>query len=305
MQRVLAHLALLVVALIYGGNYLVAKGLMPDLVGPSGFIVLRVTGALALFGLLMPFNRERVDRKDLPRMAFCGLTGVGINMLLFFNGLNVTSPVNASLIMTVNPILVLVASALVLGQPIVKRRLVGVIIGGVGAAAILLWSGSAQRIHASWQGDLMILINATSYAFYLVAVKPLMGKYRPLTVITWVFFFGWLLTTPIGWNQAMAIDWTLFGPAEWAGVAYVVLATTFLVYLLNIFAMQHVQPTVVSVYIYLQPLLATLFSLAQAHYGGTDYMVDTGWPLWVFGALIFLGVYLVGRPVRPTEVKSA
>ena len=305
MQRVLAHLALLVVALIYGGNYLVAKGLMPDLVGPSGFIVLRVTGALALFGLLMPFNRERVDRKDLPRMAFCGLTGVGINMLLFFNGLNVTSPVNASLIMTVNPILVLVASALVLGQPIVKRRLVGVIIGGVGAAAILLWSGSAQRIHASWQGDLMILINATSYAFYLVAVKPLMGKYRPLTVITWVFFFGWLLTTPIGWNQAMAIDWTLFGPAEWAGVAYVVLATTFLVYLLNIFAMQHVQPTVVSVYIYLQPLLATLFSLAQAHCGGTDYMVDTGWPLWVFGALIFLGVYLVGRPARPTEVKSA
>ena len=304
MQRILAHLALLVVALVYGGNYLVAKGLMPDLIGPSGFIVLRVTGALVLFALLLPFNRERVAREDLPRLVFCGITGVGINMLLFFNGLNATSPVNASLIMTVNPILVLIASALVLGQPIVRRRLLGVILGGIGAAAILLWSGSGERVHASWQGDLMILINATSYAFYLVAVKPLMSKYKPLTVITWVFLFGWLFTTPIGWQQAADIDWSVFGPSEWIGIAYVVLATTFLVYLLNIFAMRHLQPTVVSVYIYLQPLLATVFSVAQARYGGTDYMVDTGWPLWAFGALIFLGVYLVGKPVRVSPSKA-
>lgn len=304
MKRLLAHLALLVVALIYGGNYLVAKGLMPDLVGPSGFIVLRVTGALVLFGLLILARPEKIDRKDVPRMVFCGLTGVGINMLLFFNGLNSTSPVNASLIMTVNPVLVLIASAVLLGQPIVRRRLVGVILGGLGAAAILVWSSSGERIHASWQGDLMILVNATSYAFYLVAVKPLMSKYRPLTVITWVFLFGWLFTTPIGWSQAMAIDWSAFGPKQWAGVAYVVLATTFLVYLLNIFALQNLQPTVVSVYIYLQPLLATLLSLVQAHNGGTDYMVDVGWPLFVFGGLIFVGVYLVGRPVRTQVAKG-
>ena len=155
-----------------------------------------------------------------------------------------------------------------------------------------------MKVHASWQGDLMILLNATSYAFYLVAVKPLMTKYRPLTVITWVFAFGWLLTTPIGWSQAMAIDWSVFGPREWAGVVYVVGATTFLVYLLNVFALQQLPPTVVSVYIYLQPLLAVLLSVAQARWGGTDYMVDTGWPLWAFGALIFLGVYLVGKPVK-------
>lgn len=298
MKRLLAHLALAIVALTYGGNYLVAKGLMPDLVGPSGFIVLRVTGALLLFGLLLLLRPQKVDRRDLPRMAFCGLTGVGINMLLFFNGLSETSPVNASLIMTVNPILVLLASSVALGMPIIRRRLYGVILGGIGAAAILVWSSSGSMVHATWQGDLMILLNATSYAFYLVAVKPLMAKYRPLTVITWVFLFGWLFSTPIGWNQAMAIDWSLFGPREWAGVVYVVGATTFLVYLLNIFALQQLPPTVVSVYIYLQPLLATLLSMAQAHFGGTDYMVDTGWPLWAFGALIFFGVYLVGKPVK-------
>ena len=206
--------------------------------------------------------------------------------------------------MTVNPILVLLASAVMLGQPIVRRRLIGVILGGIGAAAILIWSGSGTKVHATWQGDLMILINATSYSFYLVGVKPLMAKYRPLTVVTWVFLFGWLFTTPIGWNQAAAIDWSAFDARAWAGVAYVVLATTFLVYLLNIFALQTVQPTVVSVYIYLQPLLATLLSMAQAHFGGTDYMVDTGWPLLAFGALIFAGVYLVGKPVKAKPAEA-
>ena len=304
MKRLLAHLALAIVALTYGGNYLVAKGLMPDLVGPSGFIVLRVSGALLLFGILYLLRPEKVDRKDLPRMLFCGLTGVGINMLLFFNGLSETSPVNASLIMTVNPILVLLASSVALGMPIVRRRLYGVILGGIGAAAILLWSSAGTKVHATWQGDLMILLNATSYAFYLVAVKPMMAKYRPLTVITWVFLFGWLFSTPIGWNQAMAIDWSVFGPREWAGIAYVVGATTFLVYLLNIFALQQLPPTVVSVYIYLQPLLAVLLSMVQATWGGTDYMVDTGWPLWVFGGFIFVGVYLVGKPVKPPVAKA-
>ena len=304
MKRLLAHLALFVVALIYGGNYLVAKGLMPDLVGPSGFIVLRVTGALVLFGILLFLRPERVDRVDLPRMAFCGLTGVGINMLLFFNGLSMTSPVNASLIMTVNPILVLLASAVMLGQPIVKQRLAGVILGGIGAAAILIWSSAGSKVHATWQGDLMILLNATSYAFYLVAVKPLMVKYRPLTVIAWVFIFGWVFTTPIGWSQAAEIDWSLFGEREWCGVLYVVLATTFFVYLLNVFALQELPPTVVSVYIYLQPLIAVLLSMAQAKWGGTDYMVDAGWPLLAFGSLIFLGVYLVGKPIKQSACKT-
>ena len=250
MKRLLAHLALAIVALTYGGNYLVAKGLMPDLVGPSGFIVLRVTGALVLFGLLLLVRPEKVERKDLPRMAFCGLTGVGINMLLFFNGLNATSPVNASLIMTVNPILVLLASAVMLGQPIVRRRLVGVILGGIGAAAILIWSGSGTKVHAlAGRPDdphqchqPCVLLGGRETADGQVPSADGGDVGVPVRLA---------FTTPIGWNQAAAIDWSAFDARAWAGVAYVVLATTFLVYLLNIFALQHLQPTVVSVYIYL------------------------------------------------------
>ena len=206
MQRILAHLALLVVAVIYGCNYLVAKGLMPDLVGPSGFIVLRVLGGGGLFWLVRAVMRARgtwesIERSDLLRLLACGATGVAANQLLFFNGLNVTSPVNASIIMTINPVLVLVISAVLLGTSITARKLLGIFIGGGGAVALLMLSAQQESLHASWQGDLMILLNAASYGFYLVLVKPLMTKYKPLTVIAWVFV----------WRAVRAAHWLATG----------------------------------------------------------------------------------------------
>jgi drug/metabolite transporter (DMT)-like permease len=304
MARFLAHLALLIVALVYGGNYLVAKGLMPNLIGPSGFIVLRVLGGGGLFWLVRAVIRyqrgtwERIDRSDVWRLFACGTTGVAANQLLFFNGLNVTSPVNASLIMTINPVLVLLISAAMLGTKITGRKMLGIAIGGAGAVALLILGAQQTNVHASWQGDLMILINATSYGFYLVLVKPLMVKYKPLTVISWVFLFGALWVLPIGAQQAWAIDWAAFEPQHWQGLAYVVLATTFMVYLLNIFALRHVQPTVVSIYIYLQPLLATGFSWWLSQTGGVDYTADLGWWTAACAAAIFAGVALVSLPVR-------
>ncbi|MDA0303734.1 MAG: DMT family transporter [Bacteroidetes bacterium] len=300
MNRVLAHLALLIVAITYGGNYLVAKGLMPDLIGPSGFIVLRVVGGGAMFWVVRALMRlkgdwESIDRSDWGRLFLCGTTGVAVNQLLFFNGLSATSPVNASIIMTINPILVLGISAVLLRTAITARKLTGIAIGGVGAVVLLVFSANQPSLHASWQGDLMILINATSYGFYLVLVKPIMSKYKPLTVISWVFLFGSLWVIPIGWEQALAIDWSAFETVHWQGLAYVILATTFMVYLLNIYALGHVQPTVVSIYIYLQPLLATGFSWWLASSGGTDYTADLTWVTGVCALAIFAGVALVSR----------
>ena len=303
MTRFLAHLALVAVALIYGCNYLVAKGLMPDLVGPSGFIVLRVIGGGGLFWLVRLVMSSRgtwevIQRKDMLRLLACGATGVAANQLLFFNGLNATSPVNASIIMTVNPVLVLVISSVMLGTAITARKLLGIFIGGGGAVALLLLSAQQESLHTSWQGDLMVLLNAASYGFYLVLVKPLMAKYKPLTVIAWVFAFGALFVLPIGWSQAAAIDWSVFNDAHWQGVAYVVIATTFLAYLLNIFALRHVQPTVVSVYIYLQPLLATGLSWWVSQHGGANYTADLNGLTVLCAVAIFAGVALVSLPPR-------
>ena len=126
-----AHLALFSVGVIYALNYFIAKGLMPDKIGPSGFIALRVVGGGLLFwGVRFLSKIEKVDRGDLLRLALCGLTGVAINQLCFFNGLSLTSPLHASLIMTINPIFVLVASALILGSSITTRKLLGIALGG-------------------------------------------------------------------------------------------------------------------------------------------------------------------------------
>jgi drug/metabolite transporter (DMT)-like permease len=289
----IAHSALLTVALIYGANYLIAKGLMPGLIGPSGFIVLRAIGAVVLFWAVYATRFERIRRDDLLRLALCGLFGVTSNQLMFFNGLSMTSPVNASIIMTSNPILVLVVSSVLLKTAITARKVLGIALGAAGALILLYLSAGSFNTHISWQGDLLILGNAISYGIYLVLVKPLMMKYRPTTVIAWVFLFGALFVLPIGWSQVQAIDFSSFTPSNYWAVAYVIIGTTFLAYLLNSFALTRVMPTVVSMYIYLQPLFAGLFAYVYARYGGEDFTGDLTLGRLLCAALIFTGVYLV------------
>lgn len=288
-----AHAALLFVAMVYGANYLVAKGLMPEVVGPSGFIVLRVVGAGILFWLVYALNWEFVARKHIGRLMLCGLFGVAANQLMFFNGLSLTSPVNASIIMTVNPILVLLASAFLLKTAITARKLVGIALGAVGAILLLLQSSDTSSAHISWQGDLLILLNAASYGVYLVLVKPLMAIYKPTTVVAWVFLFGSLVVLPIGITQALEINWGAFTMNQYLSVGFVVVFTTFVVYLLNIFALRKVMPTVVSMYIYLQPLFAGVFAYIFASFGGDDFTGDLTVGRITSAVLIFTGVYLV------------
>jgi len=197
------HLALFTVGAAYAANHLLAKGLMPDLVGPSGFIFIRVTGALSLFFLLALISGfEKIRREHWPRLMLCGLFGVGINQLFFFNGLNLTSPLNSALIITAIPIIVLIMSAILLKNRITSRKLIGILLGAAGAVTLIyLGKSSEAKAVSSLKGDLFILINATSYSIYLVIVKPIMTYYKPITVITWVFFIGWLVVTPFGLQQ--------------------------------------------------------------------------------------------------------
>lgn len=277
---------------------------MPNIVGPSGFILLRVTGAGILFWLLFAFNWERVAKSDFPRLILCGISGVAVNQLFFFNGLSATSPVNASIMLTANPILVLIASAVLLRSPISKRKIIGIAMGAIGAVSLLLLSRGNISGHASWQGDLMVFLNALSYGFYLVLVKPLMSKYKPITVVSWVFLIGWLIVFPIGLSQAVNVNWSELNASHWQAIVYVIIATTFLAYLLNIWAMKTVSPSVVSVYIYLQPLLAGLFAFIFAYYGGADYTGDINWQRIVCAVLIFSGVYLVSSDSNGKQVRT-
>lgn len=283
-----AHAALLGANLIYGANYSIAKEVMPAFIQPFGFIVCRVVGALFLFWIVYSFTYEKVKKKDLILLATCGFFGVAANQLMFFYGLNITTPINAGIIMTSNPILVLIASAIILKNKITVRKLGGIALGITGALLILLFKSDFSFGSETILGDLFIFLNAMSYGTYLVLAVPLMKKYKPITVITWVFTFGVIFVLPFGMEQFTQIDWSSFPLSIWVQFAFVVIGTTFLAYLFNIYGLQKLNPATVSTYIYLQPLLATGFAIWM----GKDTL---DWTKIMAAILIFSGVYLVSQ----------
>ncbi|MFZ1687484.1 MAG: DMT family transporter [Flavobacteriales bacterium] len=299
-RKLLAHLALLVVNLIYGANYPIAKSLMPGVIGPAGFILLRVIGAVLLFWSLRAVFPQKVEWKDAGRFLLCGLTGVAVNQLFFFEGLMRTTAVNASIIMVATPILVLVLSGLIIGERITQQKLGGVVLGAAGALTLILSHGSGGGEGASLKGDLFILINACSFAIYLVMVKPLMRKYSAITVMSWCFLLGSVIVVPFGAGEFAQVQWPSLQTTVLWKMAFVVVCVTFFAYLLNTWALRHVEPSVVGIYIYLQPMLAVLFTWLAVQLpglGGNSAAphVGFGWVQALSAALIFLGVYLVGR----------
>jgi drug/metabolite transporter (DMT)-like permease len=282
-----AHLAVLSANLIYGANYTIAKQVMPQYIQPFGFIFIRVLVTAIIFFVIGTFGtNEKVDRKDIGRLFLCAVFGVAINQLLFFKGLDLTTPIIASLMMTTNPIMVLVVASIIIRERITIRKITGIIIGIVGASTLLLWGKTASFSSASALGDFFILVNSLSWGVFLIIVRPLMQKYNTITVMKWVFLFGSLLVFPFGWEQFKIIEWNTFDAGVWMGVFYVVICTTSVAYMLNTFALKNLSPSTVSAYIYLQPLFATAIAILI----GKDHLNI----LHIISALlIFTGVYLV------------
>jgi drug/metabolite transporter (DMT)-like permease len=282
-----AHLGLLIVNIIYAVSYGISKDVMDEYIPPFPFILIRILGATLLFWLLSRIVKsDKVEKKDFGRLALCGLFGVAANQLMFFEGLNNTISINASSIMVGTPLIVLILSFFMLGERISPRKFAGVCVGMLGALMIIFSDkGSGSQ---SIYGDLLILLNASSYGFYLVLVKPLMRKYNPLTVIRWSFTFGLLFALPFGLSGISDINWNL-DLAAVAKVSFIIFAMTFLTYLLTVYCLGRVSPTVVSAYIYLQPVLATIIAL----YYGTETLTLE---LVLYASFIFIGVFLVSLP---------
>lgn len=272
---------------------------MPGYIKPFGFIMLRVLGALPLFWLISVLGpREKVSRKDLGRLAICGFFGVAANQLMFFAGLNITTPINAAIIMTTNPILVLIAASFILNQAITKRKILGIAFGIVGASALILFRGNLNLDSSTWTGDLLIFLNSMAYGVYLVLVAPLMSKYRPITVIKWVFAFGALYVIPFGFSQFSEIEWSSFTWEIGLKAAFVVFFTTFIAYLFNVFGLKYLKPSTVSTYIYSQPIFAAIVAIML----GKDQITITK---VIAASFIFLGVYLVSKKPGGSDKSSS
>jgi drug/metabolite transporter (DMT)-like permease len=303
-RRSLAHLALFLVNAIYGVNYVVAKGLMPQVIGASGFILLRVIGAALLFWSLRVWRPERVAWSDAGRLFLCAVFGVALNQLMFFHGLMRSSPINASIIMVATPILVLVLSGVLIGERITRTKLLGVLLGASGALLLIGLKPKGGATGATMLGDAFILINAISYGLYLVLVKPLMRKYTAVTVMAWCFLIGLVMVLPFGVSEFSAVEWSALSTPVILSMAFVVVMVTFVAYLLNTWALGVVSPSVVGIYVYMQPVLAALITWLFMRIGPEriglpgSYDASLGWQQGLCAALIFTGVHLVSRADR-------
>lgn len=287
------HLVLAFVSLLFGANYTIAKVVMPEHISALGMIAFRVPMAALLFWLFHMFTGESKfpASKDLLRFFASALFGVVINQVFFFKGISLTSPMLGSVIMTSTPIIVLVVSYFILKEKITWLKIVGIALGASGAI-LLITANGIDFTDSGFIGNIFILVNATSYSIYLVIVKPLMLKYNALTVIKWVFLFGSFLVLPIGFNDLMEVNWSNFDTGIWLSIAYIIIGSTFLAYLLNLWSLKTVSPALVGYYIYLQPLFATIIAII---FRG-DELSSTS---IIFSVMIFGGVFLVSYKKKP------
>jgi drug/metabolite transporter (DMT)-like permease len=286
-KRNIALFGATLVSIIYGVTFTIAKDVMPEHIDAYGFILLRVSGSMLLFWiswLFMP--KEKIETKDFPRIIAAAFFGVAFNMLTFFKGLSLTSPISASVIMVTTPMIVLVLSAIIMKERMQKRMVLGIILGLIGTAFLILYGKSIGSATNAALGNFLVLVNALSYGFYLIIVKKLMNKYNAFTFVKWIYLIGFLMVLPFGWSQFEVVNWAVVPAIIYWKIGFVVIFSTFITYLLNLLTMKELSPTTVAVFIYLQPLFATVFAIGL----GKD---DLSVVKVASAILIFAGVYLV------------
>lgn len=297
-KRTLALFAALGATTIYGLNHTIAKGIMPNYMGAFAVVELRVVGAALLFWIISFFGpKERIEKKDYLRIVICAFLGMGFNMLVFFKGLSLSTPINSAVLITTTPIIVVLLSAILIKERVLPIKIVGIAIGFLGALGLIfLGTESRQDAPNIPLGNFFILLNSILYGAYLITAKTLIEKYHPFTFMKWLFLLGIFICLPFSYNELIVTDWGgLPFDAIWR-IAFVIIGTTFCTYLFNIFALTQLKASTVSAFVYLQPLIGIIFALTT----GQDRLTTTK---IVAASLVFVGVYLASKKPLPKRVK--
>ncbi len=291
--RNIAFLLAFLASLIYGVSFTIAKDVMPLYIKPFGFIFIRVLGATALFWIAGMFvKKEKIVVNDFLRIFLASIFGIALNMLAFFKGLSMTSPINASVIMVTSPIIVLSFATVFLNEKATKKKIVGIFIGMAGAALLILYGQTFHLGDSEVLGNFLVMVNATSYALYLILIKNLSKKYHPLTFAKWLYLFGFIMVIPFGLQDFKEVNWSNIPQNALFSIAFIIVFTTFLTYLFNLLAIRKLKPTTLSIFIYLQPVIASTYALIV----GSDTL---NFIKIMATILIFIGVFLVTR--KPKE----
>ena len=286
-KRALALLAAFGATTIYGLNHTIAKGAMPNYVGAFGFIMLRVGGAAILFWILSIFTpKEKIQREDWKILLAAALLGMVVNMLSFFKGLSLSTPINSAVLVTITPIIVVLLSAIFLKEKIGVKKITGIGLGFMGALGLILFGHEIRQDAPNiFVGNLLFVLNATSYGAYLIVVKSLINKYHPITLMKWLFGMAFIINFPITIAEFNQIQWEAMPVEIFGAVGFVILGTTFLTYLFNAFALTSLKASSVGAFVYLQPLIGIIYAVLS----GKDQLS----PIKIMGtAAVLVGVYL-------------
>ena len=282
------HIIILIVNLIFALNVGVSKSLLPEHLSPMGLTVSRILfGCIAFWAASIFTKQEKVSGKDMFLLFICGICGLAINQGIFIAGLNITSPVDASILVTCTPLIVMVFAFFILKEPITWKKAGGVLLGASGAILLIL-SGEHGEQDRSSLGNFLVICSGFSYSIYLVIAKPLTLKYSAVTMMKWMFLFSTIIITPFGYKDLITAS-AYQAPLQanvLLNVSYVLFGATFITYLLIPLALKRIRPTTMSMYNYVQPIIAALIAVYIGHEEITVAKI-------LCSILIFVGVYLV------------
>lgn len=296
-NRKAGHLIMFAVTLIFGINIPLSKSLLPLWISPEGLTLSRIIFGAAIFWIASLFvPHEKVTLKEHRFFLIGSLVGVVFNQGLFITGLNMTSPIDASIIITCGPLFAMIFAAFLLKEPITMLKVSGVLVGASGAILLVYTGHHASTTHASnLAGNLMVFGSSVIYAFYLVFTKPLTLRYSPITMMKWMFLYASIFVAPFYYRQVLSAP--VYIHPEMTAVLqmiYTLCFATFLAYLLIPMAQQRIRPTTISMYNNFQPLVASIVAVSI---GMDHFSVIKG----LSALLIFAGVYLVTRSKARAE----
>jgi len=294
-KRLFAFLAAFVATSIYGLSHTIAKEVMPSYVQGFGLVQIRLLGATTLFWLVSLFiPKQRIHRSDFPRMLLCAFLGMALNMLCFFKGIELSTPINSAVLITITPILVFIFSAILIKEKLLLPRILGVALGFIGALILILFGNEIRQDAPNIPlGNVLFFFNAAGFGMYLVLVKSLSAKYTTVHLLKWLFLFGFLMSLPVTYKEFNAVTWsTLPFDALWR-FAFVIVGTTFLTYLLNVYALKQLKASTIGVFTYLQPLIGIAYAIVV----GADSLTSSK---LIAAVVVLVGVYLVTKRYEET-----
>ena len=285
-KRSSGHIALLFTNIIFGLNLPIVRSLMPDVISSLSLNFFRMAGAAVLFWITSLFiKRSKIPLRDIFLLFFAGMLGILINQLSFIIGFSTVTPVTASLLITLLPVVTMILSFFIQKEPISIMKVIGVSVGASGALLLILDNASGHG-QSSVKGILLILFSTTCYALYLTLFKRLVSTYHPVHLMKWMFLFSVILSLPVCYNDFINTPFSELNTSTYLRIAFVVIMATFVTYLLIPVGQKTVRPTTLSMYNYLQPVIASVIAIVVG-------MDSFGFKNVLSAVLVFAGVYIV------------